>query len=282
MNRRVVVTGIGLVCGSGNTKEEVWSNLLAGRSGVGPMTRFDAINFPVRIASEVKNFDPLKFIEKKEVKKMDVFIHYAIAAAQEAIDDSGLRITDENATRVGSYIGSGIGGFGVIEREHEKFLKGGPAPDLALLHPRHDCESRLGSCLHPLRGQGAELGHLHRLLYRRPRHRRQLPDHPARRRRCHDLRRRGGGHHADGRRRVRGHARALDAQRRARAGEPPLGRRSRRVRDRRRRGHPDPGRAGTRPRARREDLRRDRGLRHGARRVPHHAAVRGRRTARSA
>ena len=126
MNRRVVVTGIGLVCGMGNTKEEVWSNLLAGRSTIGTITRFDATAFPVRIASEVKNFDPLKFFEKKEVKKMDVFIHYAVAAAQEAMDDSGLRITEENATRVGSYIGSGIGGFGVIEREHEKFLKGGP------------------------------------------------------------------------------------------------------------------------------------------------------------
>jgi 3-oxoacyl-[acyl-carrier-protein] synthase II len=110
----------------GNAKEEVWSNLLAGRSAIGAITRFDAAAFPVRIASEVKNFDPLKFFEKKEVKKMDVFIHYAVAAAQEAMDDSGLRITEENATRVGSYIGSGIGGFGVIEREHEKFLKGGP------------------------------------------------------------------------------------------------------------------------------------------------------------
>ncbi len=126
MNRRVVVTGIGLICGSGNTKEEVWSNVLAGRSSVGPLTRFDASAFPVRIVSEVKDFDPLKYIEKKEVKKMDIFIHYAIAAAQEAMDDSGIRITEENAARVGSYIGSGIGGFGVIEREHEKFLKGGP------------------------------------------------------------------------------------------------------------------------------------------------------------
>lgn len=126
MNRRVVVTGIGLICGSGNTKEEVWASLLAGRGSVGPVTRFDVTAFPVRIASEVKNFDPLKFIEKKEVKKMDIFIHYALAAAQEAVDDSGLRITEANATRVGSYIGSGIGGFGVIEREHEKFLKGGP------------------------------------------------------------------------------------------------------------------------------------------------------------
>jgi 3-oxoacyl-[acyl-carrier-protein] synthase II len=126
LNRRVVVTGIGLVCGSGNTKEEVWAGLLAGRSHVGHITRFDTSNFPVRIASEVKNFDPLNFMEKKEVKKMDFFIHYAVAAAQEAMDDSGLEITGENETRVGSYIGSGIGGFGVIEREHEKYLKGGP------------------------------------------------------------------------------------------------------------------------------------------------------------
>ena len=126
MNRRVVVTGIGLICGSGNTKEEVWANLLASVSSVGPITRFDISNFPVRIASEVKDFDPLKFIEKKEVKKMDIFIHYALAAAQEAVDDSGLKIVSEDASRVGTFIGSGIGGFGVIEREHEKFLKGGP------------------------------------------------------------------------------------------------------------------------------------------------------------
>jgi 3-oxoacyl-[acyl-carrier-protein] synthase II len=117
---------MGLICGSGNTKEEVWSSLLACRSGVGPVTRFDISAFPVRIASEVKGFDPLKFIEKKEVKKMDPFIHYAVAASQEAMDDSGLRVTDENSTRFGTYIGSGIGGFGVIEREHEKYLKGGP------------------------------------------------------------------------------------------------------------------------------------------------------------
>ena len=126
MNRRVVVTGMGLICGSGNTKEEVWSNLLAGRSAVGPVSHFDASAFPVRIASEVKNFDPFKFIEKKEVKKMDVFIHYAVAAAQEAMDDSGLRVTEANDEQIGAYIGSGIGGFGVIEREHEKYLKGGP------------------------------------------------------------------------------------------------------------------------------------------------------------
>lgn len=117
---------MGLICGAGNTKEEVWSNLLAGRSAVGAISRFDVSAFPVRFASEVRNFDPLKFIEKKEVKKMDPFIHYAVAASQEAMDDSGLPVTPENATRLGVFIGSGIGGFGVIEREHEKFLKGGP------------------------------------------------------------------------------------------------------------------------------------------------------------
>ena len=126
MNRRVVVTGMGLICGAGNTKEEVWASLLAGRSAVGPISRFDVSSFPVRFASEVRNFDPLRFIEKKEVKKMDPFIHYAVAASQEAMDDSGLPVTAENATRMGVFIGSGIGGFGVIEREHEKFLKGGP------------------------------------------------------------------------------------------------------------------------------------------------------------
>jgi 3-oxoacyl-[acyl-carrier-protein] synthase II len=118
---------MGLICGSGNTKEEVWSHLVAGRPAIGPITRFDVSAFPVRIASEVKNFDPLKFIEKKEVKKMDPFIHYAVAASQEAMDDSGLQVNgDDEATRIGVFIGSGIGGFGVIEREHEKYLRGGP------------------------------------------------------------------------------------------------------------------------------------------------------------
>jgi 3-oxoacyl-[acyl-carrier-protein] synthase II len=126
LKRRVVITGIGMICGSGNTREEVWSNLIAGRSGIGPITKFDTSGFPVRIASEVKGFDPLKFIEKKEAKKMDTFIHYALAAAEEAMSDSGLRIDQDNAERVGVYIASGIGGFGTIEREHEKFLKGGP------------------------------------------------------------------------------------------------------------------------------------------------------------
>jgi 3-oxoacyl-[acyl-carrier-protein] synthase II len=124
--RRVAVTGIGLICAVGNTTEEVWKNLLAGKSGVGPITHFDASQFACQIAAEVRNFDPLEYIEKKELKKMGRFIHLALAAADEAMKMSGLAITPENAERVGVHIGSGIGGFDVIEREHNNLLKGGP------------------------------------------------------------------------------------------------------------------------------------------------------------
>ncbi len=137
MGRRVVVTGIGLICAVGHTTEEVWKNLLGGKSGVSRITQFeqfervdgshfDASLYSCQIAAEVKNFDPLKFIEKKEVKKMGRFIHFAIAAADEALRMSGLSIGPENAERIGVHIGSGIGGFDIIEREHTALLKGGP------------------------------------------------------------------------------------------------------------------------------------------------------------
>jgi 3-oxoacyl-[acyl-carrier-protein] synthase II len=124
--RRVVVTGIGLVCAVGNRTEEVWQNLLAGKSGVGRITQFDSSKHACRIAAEVKNFDPLNFIEKKEVKKMGRFIHLAVAAADEAVQMSGLKVTPENAENVGVHIGSGIGGFDIIEREHTALMEGGP------------------------------------------------------------------------------------------------------------------------------------------------------------
>ncbi|HKI26343.1 MAG TPA: beta-ketoacyl-ACP synthase II [Candidatus Sulfotelmatobacter sp.] len=126
MGRRVVVTGLGLICGVGNSTDEVWKGLLAGKSGVARITGFDATNFACQIAAEVRNFDPLNYIEKKELKKMARFIHLAIAASDEAMKMSGLKITPENAERVGVHIGSGIGGFDIIEREHEALLKGGP------------------------------------------------------------------------------------------------------------------------------------------------------------
>jgi 3-oxoacyl-[acyl-carrier-protein] synthase II len=124
--RRVVVTGLGLICGVGNSTDEVWKALLAGKSGVARITGFDPASFACQIAAEVKNFDPLKYIERKEVKKMARFIHFAIAASDEAIQASGLKITPENAERVGVHIGSGIGGFDIIEREHSSLIEGGP------------------------------------------------------------------------------------------------------------------------------------------------------------
>jgi 3-oxoacyl-[acyl-carrier-protein] synthase II len=126
LKRRVVVTGIGLICGVGNTAPEVWDNLLLGKSGMAPIQGFDSTGFSVTFAAEVKNFDPHNFIEKKEARKMGRFIHFALAAAQEAIESSGLKITPQNEERVGVHIGSGIGGFDIIEREHSAMLAGGP------------------------------------------------------------------------------------------------------------------------------------------------------------
>src|SRR5205085_1129042 len=108
--RRVVITGLGLICGVGNTVPEVWQNLLAGKSGVNTISLFDARNFPCTIAAEDKNFDPLKFIDKKELKKMGRFIHMAMAASDEAMKMSGLEVNDENAERVDGDCESGIGG----------------------------------------------------------------------------------------------------------------------------------------------------------------------------
>ncbi|HEY3043890.1 MAG TPA: beta-ketoacyl-ACP synthase II [Vicinamibacterales bacterium] len=126
MQRRVVVTGIGLVSSLGIGTETNWEALCRGCSGVGPITRFDASEFSARIAGEVKDFDPLRFIEKKDVKKMDAFIQYAIAASQFAMDDASLAVTPEMGPSVGVSIGSGIGGFSTIEREHKSLLDGGP------------------------------------------------------------------------------------------------------------------------------------------------------------
>ena len=126
MNRRVVVTGVGLVCGCGIGTEDVWSNLLAAKSGIGRVTAFDITGFDCQIAGEVKGFEPLNWVEKKELKKMARFIQLALAASDFAIRMAGLEITPEIADATGVYIGSGIGGFDVIEREHSKYLQGGP------------------------------------------------------------------------------------------------------------------------------------------------------------
>ena len=126
MTRRVVVTGVGLVSAVGIGTEESWQSLLAGRSGVAPITHFDTTGFAATIAAEVKSFDPFLYVEKKEVKKMGLFIQFALAASQFAMEQAQLKITPDLADRTGVYIGSGIGGFDVIEREHTALMQGGP------------------------------------------------------------------------------------------------------------------------------------------------------------
>ena len=126
MKRRVVLTGVGLVSALGLDTESTWSGLLQGKSGVGPITRFDASDFSSRIAAEVKDLDPLDYVDTKNARKMDLFILYAIAASDVAVKSASLSVTKENAERIGVYIGSGIGGFGTIEAQHTNYLNKGP------------------------------------------------------------------------------------------------------------------------------------------------------------
>jgi len=124
--RRVVVTGLGVVCPVGNTVEEAWSNLVAGKSGIGTITRFDAAAFACRFAGEVKGFDSAAYLPPKEARHMDTFIHYGLAAAIQAWKDCGLQVTEANAERIGINIGSGIGGLPRIEETHGEFVERGP------------------------------------------------------------------------------------------------------------------------------------------------------------
>jgi len=124
--RRVVVTGVGIISALGHSAEETWKAVLASKCGIGPITQFDCTAFSARIAAEVKNFDPLQYFEKKELKKVGRFIQFAVAASEEALKASGLQITPDIAEMTGVYIGSGIGAFEVIEREHKVLLEKGP------------------------------------------------------------------------------------------------------------------------------------------------------------
>ncbi len=124
--RRVVVTGLGLVSPVGNNVADTWNAILAGKSGIGPITRYDASAHKVNIAGEVKGFDIAEYLSAKEARRMDTFIHYGMAAGLQAFRESGLVVTPENADRIGVNIGSGIGGLQMIEGTHDDYLAGGP------------------------------------------------------------------------------------------------------------------------------------------------------------
>ena len=124
--RRVVVTGLGLLTPVGNTVEESWKNIVAGKSGIAPITAFDASAFTTRISGSVKDFDATEYLSVKDIKKMDTFIHFGIAAGVQALEDSGIEVTEENAERIGVAIGSGIGGLPTIEKNRDAFVAGGP------------------------------------------------------------------------------------------------------------------------------------------------------------
>lgn len=126
MKKRVVITGMGALTPVGNTVPEYWENIKKGTVGIGEITKFDTAEHKVKLAAEVKNFDVTEFLDKKEAKRMDPFCQYAIVAAREAMAQSGLEISEENAERVGCIIGSGIGGLGTIEAEHTKLMEKGP------------------------------------------------------------------------------------------------------------------------------------------------------------
>ena len=125
-DRRVVITGLGIICPVGLSIDEAWSNILAGNSGIRPITAFDVKDFPVRFGGTIENFEVTDYVSKKDSRKMDTFIHYGVAAGTQAIRDAGLEITDDNAERIGVSVGSGIGGLPGIEKNYAAYLKGGP------------------------------------------------------------------------------------------------------------------------------------------------------------
>ena len=206
---------------SGIGTEANWAALCAGQSGVGADHQVRRV--AVRDADRrrgARTSIRCAFIEKKDVKKMDIFIQYAIAASQFAMDDAGLDVTPELAPRVGVFIASGIGGFTTIEREHKALLDGGPRKISPFFIPSAIINLAAGQVSIRFGAKGPNSATCTACSASAHAHRRRLRDHPARRRRRDDRRRLGGGDHADGHRRLRRDARAVDAQRRAGAGQP--------------------------------------------------------------
>ena len=216
--RRVVVTGLGMVSPLGNTVDASWAGALAGKSGIGPITRFDTTGFPCTIAGSIPDFDVTKYMPAKEARRMDLFMQYGVAAGVQALADSGLAITDANRSRVGLVFGAGIGGLATIEDNYGKYLETKTPKKISpfyipALHRQHD----LGPPVHHVRHHGAESRGHHRLhdVDARPRHRHAHD--PVRRRGRRRRGRLGNGADADRSRRLQPGARALHAKRRAHA-----------------------------------------------------------------
>ena len=275
-DRRVVVTGLGLVTPLGTGIEKNWEALMAGRSGIGPITRFDVSDFAARIAGEVRDFDPHDWIEKKDVKKMDLFIQYALGAAEQAMRQSGLKIDESNADRVGVLVGRRYR-RPPDDRGKPSAVSRYPAQTHhAVFHPQADQQPGAGADRDSLRRARHQPCHHQRLRLGQPRGGRGLPDDPRRLYRRRDHRRRRSGADLARHRRLHRDARAVDPQRRARGRQPPLRRRARRLRDVRGRRGADPRGARGGNCARRQHPGRDRRLRRQRRRLPHDLAVAGR------
>ena len=134
--KRVVVTGLGLVTPVGNNVDSSWESILAGKSGIGPISTFDVSEYSTRFGGGIKDFEITEYLSKKEARKMDTFIHYGMAAGIQAFNDSGLEVTEENAPRIGVAIGSGIGGLDGIEKCRDTVLNRGPKKNLSFLYPQ--------------------------------------------------------------------------------------------------------------------------------------------------
>ncbi len=154
--RRVVVTGLGIISPVGNDVATAWANIVGGRSGIGPITHFDASTFPTRIAGEIRDFDPTEFVAAKDVKKMDPFIHYGIAASVQALSDAGLKPHEHDEERIGVAVGAGIGGIATIEKTAIHLSRARPAQDLAVLRAELDHQHGLGQPVDHARPEGTE------------------------------------------------------------------------------------------------------------------------------
>ena len=181
--RRIVITGIGLVTPLGHSTEDTWAATVQGQSGIGPITLFDTTDYATKFGGEVHGWDPTKYIEPREAKHLDRFVQFGVVAADLAIADAGLKLSEAESERAGVYIGAGLGGVATIEKTYKAILEKGPAPRrVAVLRPPDHRQHYPRTCLHPPQAARPVLLARVRLLVRCARHRRGHARHPARRR----------------------------------------------------------------------------------------------------